>query len=265
MSVYENHQFDKELPVIFHLDQLEKSVSESSFSNWHENIELIYCIEGEGWVVINSNSIEIKEQSVLVINSGDIHYFMPSTVRIRYYCLIINAAFLKEFGMDVEKIFFGEEVTDAQGITFFQKIVAEMEKEQPFYKAVVKGEIVSYMAYLCRNYMREKSNAGNNSQIKRGLIYIREHFTEDLSVEQIAFQAGFSRYYFSRQFKNVMGMTVMKYVEFLRCRHAKELLESGTSVSKAALDCGFADLSYFTKVFKGQYGVLPSKVRRNKG
>ena len=56
-------------------------------------------------------------------------------------------------------------------------------------------------------------------------------------------------------------MTVMKYVEFLRCRHAKELLESGASVSKTAVECGFSNLSYFTKVFKRQYGVLPSKVR----
>ena len=41
----------------------------------------------------------------------------------------------------------------------------------------------------------------------------------------------------------------------------KELLEEGASVSKAAMECGFSDLSYFTKVFKRQYGVLPSKVR----
>ena len=261
MSVYENHQFEKELPVIFHLDQLENTVNESCFSNWHENIELIYCIEGEGCAVINSSPIEVKQGSVLVINSGDIHYIKSLTEKMSYYCLIIDSAFLKEFGMDVEKTSFCERVTDVHGIAFFEKIITELEKKQPYYQAAVRGEIISYMAHLCRNYMQEKSSAGCNSQIKRGLTYIREHFTEDLSVEQIAFQAGFSRFYFSRQFKNIMGMTVMKYVEFLRCRHAKELLESGTSVSKAAVDCGFSDLSYFTKVFKRQYGVLPSKVR----
>lgn len=261
MSVYENHLFEKELPVIFHLDQLKCGVNESCFSNWHENIELIYCIEGEGMAVINTNPIAVREGSVLVINSGDIHYFMSSAARMRYYCLIIDAAFLKEFGMEVENIFFCEEVTDAHGTAFFQKIVAELEQKPPYYKAVVRGEIISYMAYLCRNYMQEKHSNDSKDQIKRGLTYIREHFTETITVEQVAFHAGFSRFYFSRQFKSTMGMTVMKYVEFLRCRHAKELLENGATVSKAALESGFSDLSYFTKVFKRQYGVLPSKVK----
>ena len=93
------------------------------------------------------------------------------------------------------------------------------------------------------------------------MTYIREHFTEELDVEVIARHAGFSRFYFSRQFKETTGLTVMKYVEFLRCRHARELLEDGWHVSKDALECGFKDISYFTKVFKRQFGVLPSKLR----
>lgn len=60
MSIYENHRFDKELPVIFHLDQLKKAAHGSCLSNWHENVELIYCIEGEGCAVINSVPVEVK-------------------------------------------------------------------------------------------------------------------------------------------------------------------------------------------------------------
>lgn len=260
MSFYENHLFDKELPVIFHLDNLENPEKKSCLSNWHENIELIYCVEGKGSAVINSDHIELSQGSVLVINSGDIHYIVSETPKMRYYCLIIYSDFLKAFGMDVENVFFCKNVTDACGKEFFEKIVEEFAGKPPFYQTIVKGYIVSYMGYLCRNYTCEKSGHGDNSRIKQGLTYIREHFTEDLSVEQIAFHAGFSRYYFSRQFKNVTGMTVMKYVEFLRCRYARELLEGGASVSKAAMECGFGDLSYFTKVFKRQHGVLPSKI-----
>lgn len=264
MSFYENHSFDKELPIIFHLDQLELPSHEKCISNWHENIEVIYCIEGAGRAVINSAPAELKKGSLLLINSGEIHYIVSDTPKMKYYCLIIDAVFLKEFGIHVEHTSFSRDVTDSCGRAFFDKIVAELAKHQAYYHAVVKGEILSYAAHLCRNYTCERTTHGSNDRIKKGLIYIREHYTEDLTVEQIAQQAGFSRYYFSRQFKEVTGLTVMKYVEFLRCRHARELLSEGASVSKATVESGFSDVSYFTKVFKHQYGILPSKAAESK-
>lgn len=259
MSFYENHLFEKELPIIFHLDHLKKM--EQCINNWHENLELIYCIEGEGDAVINSNHISLKSGNMLIINSGDIHYMVSRSVKMSYYCLIISAEFLREYGIDVENTSFCESVTDEMGGTFFKKIVRELTEKKPYYQTVVKGEIVSYIAEMCRKFTTGKRENVNNDRIKQGIIYIREHFTEPLDVGKIAAHAGFSRYYFSRQFKEITGMTVMKYVEFLRCRQARERIEEGASVSKAALECGFADLSYFTKVFKRQYGMLPSKVR----
>ena len=182
------------------------------------------------------------------------------TAKMSYYCLIISAAFLREYGIDVENLSFCEYINDGSGSLFFEKIVRELREKKPYYKTVIRGEIISYIAELCRNYTIQKRENVSNDRIKKGIVYIREHFDEALDVETIAAHAGFSRYYFSRQFKEITGMTVMKYVEFLRCRHARELLEEGASVSKADLECGFTDLSYFTKVFKRQYGILPSKV-----
>lgn len=115
--------------------------------------------------------------------------------------------------------------------------------------------------FSCRNYTLAKKSTDSNDRIKQGLLYIRENFMEDLSVESIAKQAGYSPFYFSRQFKSITGMTVMKYVESIRCRHAYEMLAGGMNVTRAAFECGFRNLSYFTKVFKQQYGILPSKVK----
>lgn len=61
---------------IFHQDHIGGAGHKKCISNWHENIELIYCIEGEGLAVINSNHINIEQGSLLVINSGDIHYMV---------------------------------------------------------------------------------------------------------------------------------------------------------------------------------------------
>ena len=105
MSFYEAHSLDKELPIIFHLDQM-KIPGQKCITNWHENIELIYCIEGEGSAVINSVPVKLSAGGVMLINSGEIHYMVSSTAVMRYYCLIIDSGFLKEFGINVENIFF---------------------------------------------------------------------------------------------------------------------------------------------------------------
>ena len=259
MSSYENHLFEKGLPIIFHLDRLKEN--QQCVNNWHENLELIYCIEGQGEAVINSKHTLLSKGDILVINSGDIHYITALSETLSYYCLIISTAFLQEYGMNAENTSFCEYITDNSFTYFFETISGELSEKKPYYHSAVKGAVLSCAAELFRGYTTEKKENINQDKIKRGLTYIREHFTEELDVEVIARHAGFSRFYFSRQFKETTGLTVMKYVEFLRCRHARELLEDGWPVSKAALECGFKDISYFTKVFKRQFGVLPSKLR----
>lgn len=260
MSYYENHIFPKELPIIFHLDHLQKM--EQCINNWHENLEFIYCIQGEGDVTINSTHMPLRPGTMIIINSGDIHYITSLSAKVSYYCLIISAAFLQEYGIDVEHTSFCECIYDDSCGAFFHKIVRELTEKHVYYQTVVKGEILSYVAELCRNYTEHKKNHVNNDCIKKGILYIREHFTETLNLEMIAAYAGFSRYYFSRKFKEITGLSVMKYVENLRCRYAKELLEKGVCVSTAALESGFTDVSYFTKVFKRQYGILPSACKK---
>lgn len=261
MSLYENHLFNSELPIIFHQDQLNMDNKKVCISNYHENIELLYCVEGHGKVVINSNVIDMYKGDLILINSGDIHYTITETQCLTYYCLIVYSDFLKKFGIDVEEIHFDENVTDDCGKTFFEKIIYELSKGLPYHNVIAIGEIISYMGYLCRNHKINRVNTKNDTMIKKGLIYIRKHYKENLSVDQIASHTGFSRYYFSRQFKEITGMTVTEYIRFIRCRHAYELLsEENYSVSKAAMECGFTDLSYFTKVFKRQTGILPSDV-----
>lgn len=265
MSYYENHTFDKELPIIFHLDQVQNKGMDCA-SNWHENIEFLYCVEGEGQCISNSRAVEMKPGSVVLINSGDIHYTVTRGEKMRYYCLIIRSEFLQEFGMDVETIHFAEEVRGEEGQYLFERVIQEMEARLPYYKVAVKGEILSFVAWLCRNQPQESRSGGNDGMIKKGLQYIRNHFCENITVEEVAAYAGFSRFYFARQFKRITGMTVAEYVQFLRCRHARELLQEGDyTVSKAAMECGFSDVSYFTKVFKNQFGTLPSRIASEEG
>ena len=72
-----------------------------------------------------------------------------------------------------------------------------------------------------------------------------------------------SKYYFEKCFKSVTGYTPISYLNHIRCDRAQRLLlNTDKSIGEICAECGFADQSYFTKVFKKTTGALPTALRR---
>jgi len=90
--------------------------------------------------------------------------------------------------------------------------------------------------------------------------YIRRNYTSDISTAGIGQAIGVSLYHLCRCFKDVTKVTIISYINLLRCDTAKTLLASGNySVSEAAFMSGFQNMSYFTKTYKQYKGCIPSK------
>ena len=93
---------------------------------------------------------------------------------------------------------------------------------------------------------------------------MKSNYGERLTLEKIAEEAGLSKYYFARAFKKTTGMTVVSFLNIIRCRYARGLLlNKKHSVREAAYLCGFENDSYFSKTFKKVMGYLPSEVTQN--
>lgn len=263
MSLYEYHRLNNDLPIILHLDTLKKDGFCRSISNWHENIELLYCIEGKGHTVIDSNSVKMEEGTVTVINSGMIHYTTADSDILKYYCLIIDATFLQKLGLDVERTCLSEHIADNRLREYFNAIVTEHSDKKDFYENMVKGSVISLMSYIFRFYSLGENQGRTNNAVKSSIKYIHEHFKEDISVSNIAEHVGYSRFHFSRKFTESVGFSVKEYIQILRCREAEDMLRTHKyTVSEVATECGFSDVSYFTKTFKRVFGYLPSKLKR---
>lgn len=93
--------------------------------------------------------------------------------------------------------------------------------------------------------------------------YINEHFTEDLTLEGVASLAGFSKYHFTRLFRQYADTTFYKYLNQKRIAYAKNLLlDPKLSVIEVALQSGFASLSAFLRMFKLMNGCTPTEFRK---
>lgn len=97
------------------------------------------------------------------------------------------------------------------------------------------------------------------------LAHIRDHWSENLSVEELAKMAGYHPSYFSRYFKRYMGISPVRYVNEQRMNLAKHLVSTTDEpIKEIAAQLGFPDQFSFSKKFKGQFGVSPSEFRKIK-
>lgn len=92
--------------------------------------------------------------------------------------------------------------------------------------------------------------------------YIDEHYMEDLNLEMISESTGFSKYHFSRLFKQYTGFTFCDYLCHRRIKVAEELLaRPDLSVTEVALQAGFPSISTFNRLFKQYKNCTPSEYR----
>lgn len=102
----------------------------------------------------------------------------------------------------------------------------------------------------------------NKALVEKICRYIEEHYYEDLSWEDAASMIGFSPFYFSKLMKEYCNMSYVDYVSLVRVNKAKELFDTtDVTVAEVALQVGYADPNYFTRVFKKLTGQTPSRYR----
>ena len=123
-----------------------------------------------------------------------------------------------------------------------------------------------FVPTLQRKLAQHARGSENTGLIKDILIYLQQHYTGDISMQQLARHFGYSKSRFSHLFNEQLGCTLADYVNSLRCQHASQLLlETKQPVMDIALQVGFECVRTFYRAFKRYYGVTPSQYTRARG
>lgn len=93
--------------------------------------------------------------------------------------------------------------------------------------------------------------------------YVNENYNKEISNRLLASQLNYHPNYINRAVKNILGLTLHRYVLSVRLGNAvKMLLFTDKTISEVAFDTGFKDLSHFTICFKKKTGFSPSEYRK---
>lgn len=147
---------------------------------------------------------------------------------------------------------------------------AGLEKDSTWYEEIEDFEEFREKGNSCISELfaggEDAVPEGISAAVKKALEFIREHYEEQISLQDAADAAEVNPAYLSYLFKQEMKIGFSNYVQELRIDCAKKLL-SGTNcrVKDVALRSGFGDYHYFSKTFKKITGMSPAEYRKGSG
>jgi AraC-like DNA-binding protein len=161
------------------------------------------------------------------------------------------------------------ELLDSLDVQGNNLVFEGFESEIPFWRSAIQrihqqnanilteGVLLYTLSFLSGGDNTMKPKSGN--LLDNILQYIDNHYDDpDLSIKQVADIYAYTEKYLSHLFKSHMNINWSTYLNRLRVQKALELIGKGEySISELAIECGYRDPMYFSKVFKKMMGVTP--------
>lgn len=238
----------------------------------HDFLELYYFLDGSVTYYIEDQVYDLCPGDLLIIPAGKMHRPVIANEHAAYERMVlwITPQYLQsidspagDLQKNLQKVgehgycvpFRGDETVF---VTALLKKLLYMQKNDTDPKFCA-GAVELYLWTIFRSYGVIDTTHRNETQVIPQVIrYITEHFSEPLTLEDIAAEFFVSKSYLNRHFKAYTNSTVYAYIMALRLTHARRMLREGIPAVEAGRECGFSDYSTFYKAFKTQTGLLPS-------
>lgn len=146
----------------------------------------------------------------------------------------------------------------------FEKMLDIHESNEPSDKLKAQVIFSELLIFLQQEAVEIPSSAETVAQ--EAVKYIRDHFAlEGFTVKRMAQDLLYHPDYLTRSMKRAFGLTPIQYLNYYRLSVAKKrLVKENIDLATVAKECGFTDVSYFSRVFKVKEGVTPGEYRRMK-
>ena len=250
--------------------------------HWHGAYEMIVPIEGNYLVTVSGQPYELAPGDMFLIPSGEPHSLKAPSRGGRFI-------FLFEF----------DQILAIKGASYLASCMAKPMLINRSTCPSIYIEEAELFSQICQEYLHDDSlrdisiysrlltlflNFGQQRLCAEGspamtqlphssqrnyaerfgavFSYLDRHFAEDLTLEDVAAVAGFSKFHFSRTFKQLSGCNFYEYLCHRRIKSSEALLmKPDLSISQIALQSGFSSVSTFNRTFKKLKGCTPTQYR----
>lgn len=219
----------------------------------HDCIELIYFLYGNARVITGQTSVQASFYDMIVYPKGMLH---TESLQFDHHqeiiCLWVDVPGL-EFS-DILRV----QDKDARLKWLLENIHTEYKGRTPN-RFLIEHYVKSVMLLIGRHVFEKRTES---DMVSRVILYMQDHLTEQISVQQLADMVYVSKSYLSRAFKQKTGVTMMEYLNTLRMEAAKIMLAaSGMNTEEIACQTGYHSAKFFYRAFRAYTGMSTREFR----
>jgi AraC-like DNA-binding protein len=240
-------------------------VTEEYPRHWHEEIYLCATIAGTSYLDCLGTSLQAQCGTLAVVAPGHVH--ANRKIACSFRCLLMEFHALQDaveqfVEQSIRGLSFRSSlIEDQRTLGRFLKVHRAMEEAEP---DLGRDDIAfSFLHELAVRHGTARiplpPNGNEDFAIRRTKRFLDEHYTERVSLHELARLVGLSAYHLNRTFCRKIGMPPHEYQIQVRITRAKSFLRLGRSISETVSLVGFVDQSHFTRHFKRSVGVTPGK------
>lgn len=250
--------------------------------HWHGYVQFFYVLEGYITYQLPSGSYTFAKGDGGFINANALHMLTSKCSRDACF---IEVLFYPEFIGSISRnnimTRYVQPITENTSLDIFKFDGKKPEYQniltllKDAYEIYIKKEecfelfIRSTLSLLWADFYQitkenrhELIGTPSSDRLKVMLLYMNEHYTEKITLDDIAEAGTCSKRECNRVFQTQLHVTPFQYLMQLRLNKAVVMLnDSNASISHISESCGFTDSSHFTKAFKAQFMMTPSQYR----
>ena len=246
--------------------------------HWHNSIEILYVLRGSINVTIDTDSFEVLEKELEIINVDESHRIYSDEDN-KVLIFHIDPYFFEKYYKDINNIFFytnspddgaqeGEEYDLLRN--FLAKLLCEAVQKIDDYDKEIESILIDLLYHLINNfhyltYEKEelKEKTEQLARYHRISKYIFNNYDSNITLQEIAKKEFLSPHYLSHEIKYATGYSFTDLVNQTRVEESvKLLLDSDLSISDISDEVGFSHVRYLNKNFKNYYGCTPLQYRK---
>lgn len=249
--------------------------------HWYPEYEIIRVQSGRFHLNLDGRRFTMEAGDAVLISEGMCHSGVPEDCV--YECLVLDLQrFVAQNRIRIRQvldILNHKQVVrpllprDAEGLyEQLDQLFVAMKEERAGYELFVQGSLFLLLGMIVRDSLcgpakdMPRRNRKQQMSLKNAVLYMEEHYAGPITLDELARCAGMNRKYFCSFFRSMTQKTPMEYLNNLRVEMAAErLVHTDHTVAEIAGECGFNDVSYFTKVFRRYMEYTPLSYRKKHG
>ncbi len=239
-------------------------------SHLHTHFEFLYITEGEVTFKADNKDFHLCANQMIITKPLQVHQVLPLSFPYSRMGIHIDLTEIPQF----ENSFFNISALSINNQLDFPIIIQldktsnlfntlnkihEEELKKPSLNEIMRTALLYiFLIELSREYPELFLSNPIDPLINDILLYIHEHFAENISIQQLAEKNFISTTHFIRRFKKYTGKTPKEYINSYRISISKQLLiQKDYKMESIARKCGFYDANSFIRSFKKSVGITP--------